>query len=351
MTQSARSDGGAKPQPLLLAHIRDSSQHLDLWKGVLSSNFTVRGGRVRVTSVADDESTDTVAVEYTAPAALGLTVQIAFCAPGTVPQGSHGSRANGTFVSGNGGCEACDWNQPADSHLTTVVYRSHGRLDIARKLEYDEYSVSCVASVGAWQRTGPHSFVLSQPAARSGGATAQTVAVSCRYALGCCVGTAPPKDASWLSAQPVPQFAEVRQRAEAAGQAFWQAGAFVDLLSGTRDRRAAELERIAIQSMYLLRAMETGAAGPQESGLLFNSWSGKHHQEMRLWHSAWLPVWGRQMWISRSWGWFLQNMANATSEASRQGYKGQRVHKSECDWCPACSHDILALCPLGIPMI
>ena len=36
--------------------------------------------------------------------------------------------------------------------------------------------------------------------------------------------------------------------------------------------------------------METGAAPPQESGLLFNSWSGKHHQEMRLWHQAWLPV-------------------------------------------------------------
>ena len=41
-----------------------------------------------------------------------------------------------------------------------VVKNSSGRLDLTRKLEHDEYSVSCVASAGGWERTGPHSFLL-----------------------------------------------------------------------------------------------------------------------------------------------------------------------------------------------
>jgi hypothetical protein len=73
--------------------------------------------------------------------------------------------------------------------------------------------------------------------------------------------------------------------------------------------------------------MEAGAAPPQESGLMFNSWSGKHHQERRLWHQAWLAVWGRPELMDRSWRWYLDNLPNATAHARRQGYKGQRVHK------------------------
>jgi hypothetical protein len=42
----------------------------------------------------------------------------------------------------------------------------------------------------------------------------------------------------------------------------------------------------------LLKAQETGSVPPQESALLYNSWTGKHHNEMRYWHQTWLPIWG-----------------------------------------------------------
>jgi hypothetical protein len=336
--QQSGGQQAAAAAPLALEDVRDSSQHHDLYSATVYSNWSVGEHRVRVTTVADDEMTDSVAAQFTAPVALGLTVQLAFCAPGTVPMGTHTS-GNQT-VQGNGGMQACDWLQLSDSHLTTVVDSGSGsRLDVSRKLEHDEYSVSCEASEGVWERTGPHSFVLSL-AAGGDGAAERTVAVSCRYALGCCVGVAPPRPADWLSKQAVPSFATALRRSVSSAQSYWQAGAFVDLAGTTSDPRALELERLVIQSQALLRSMETGAAPPQESGLMFNSWSGKHHQEMRLWHQAWLAVWGRPHLMDRSWRWYLENLPNATANAARQGYKGQRVHKMVGEANPRCEERI-----------
>ena len=326
----ANWDRAVHTAPLRLETIRNSTQDLDLYTGVLSSNFSVGEHRVRVTTVADDRSTDSVALRFTSPTALALTVKLTFCAPGTVPIGTH--TVGNTTYPGNGGNQACDWLQPDESHTTSQVSvgdsASGSRLDLARKLDFDEYSVSCVASSGSWVRTGPHAFALSLPGSSAAAEQDErTVSVSCRFALGCCVGTALPKTPTWLSEQPVPAFGEAFARSVASARSFWEHGAFIDLAGNTSDPRAHELERLVVQSMSLLRTMETGAAPPQEAGLLFNSWSGKHHQEMRMWHQAWLPVWGRPELLDRSWEWFLQNLPNATSEARRQGYPGARFHK------------------------
>jgi hypothetical protein len=118
-----------------------------------------------------------------------LTLQLAFCAPATVPEGTH--RQGNNTIMGNGGMQACDWGQPDAAHQTSAVASGGGRLDVrpsrsmavvsvgfevaadstraaglaqvARKLEFDEYSVSCVTSAGKWKRSGPHSFVLDLP--------------------------------------------------------------------------------------------------------------------------------------------------------------------------------------------
>jgi hypothetical protein len=62
---------------------------------------------------------------------------------------------------------------------------------------------------------------------------------------------------------------------------FWESGAFVDIAGATNDPDAFELERRTIQSLYLMRSQEAGSVPPQESALLYNSWTGKHHSEMR----------------------------------------------------------------------
>ena len=67
----------------------------------------------------------------------------------------------------------------------------------------------------------------------------------------------------------------------------------------------------------------TGGA-VQESGLLYNSWTGKHHNEMRYWHQTWMPVWGHPELLAKSDEWFISRLENATTTASFQGYDGAR---------------------------
>lgn len=79
--------------------------------------------------------------------------------------------------------------------------------------------------------------------------------------------------------------------------------------------------------MYLLRSQEAGSIMPQESGLLYNSWTGKHHSEMRYWHQTWLPLWGHPELLAKSDEWFVERLSNATSNSALQGYAGARWGK------------------------
>jgi hypothetical protein len=59
------------------------------------------------------------------------------------------------------------------------------------------------------------------------------------------------------------------------------------------DSRAKELERRVVLSLYLVGAQEAGFVFTSESGLIQNSWAGKFHMEMKMWHTAHFAVWGR----------------------------------------------------------
>jgi hypothetical protein len=171
-----------------------------------------------------------------------------------------------------------------------VLKNSSGRLDLARKNgEHDSYSVSCTYS-GAPDlvavQTSSHSFVIQRSAETpnddaSGTDQTVTVEIACRYELGCCVGTSPPVNEGILATKPVPSVDVVIGHSKSAWAEFWESGAFVDIAGKTSDPQAFELERRTIQSLYLMRSQEAGSVPPQESGLLYNSWTGKHHSEMR----------------------------------------------------------------------
>ena len=333
----APAGGGAQPAGdfrfLELGEITEAAQSLDMYSGHLSSNWThtdnsssstaaaAVGNRVSVLTVVDN-ATDTVAARYTAPAAMGLAVQLAFCT-----------------ITKHGG--ACEWRPygspdgPLEDHKTTVLHNSSGRLDLFRENGPDTYSVSCTWS-GAddlvLQQTAPHAFVLHRPAAATAtadtaGAETVEVELSCRFQLNCCVGDVPPVAPDDLSAKAVPSAPTVLSNSEASWADFWEGGAFVDIAGSTDNPQAFELERRTIQSMYLLRSQESGSIMPQESGLLYNSWDGKHHSEMRYWHQTWLPLWGHPELLARSDEWFLRRLQNATAHTAHQGYKGTRWGK------------------------
>lgn len=107
---------------------------------------------------------------------------------------------------------------------------------------------------------------------------------------------------------------------------FWEHGGILKLRNSI-DSRAVELERRIILSMYLMAVQCTGTAPPQETGLTLNSWYGKFHLEMYLWHQAFLPLWNRGNLLKKSLPWFKKSLKAAESNAAKNGYKGARWPK------------------------
>lgn len=297
-------------EPLSPENVSQVSQELDPWEGVIYSNFSLSGAPVAVTTVAAFD-TSTIAVEVKVPSALagpdGLSMQVAF-----------------PFASA--AASASDWNQPGKH--TTVVTRNvtlGGRrvLGLVRTLDDDEYFVVCESEASdrsaSWElrRNGPHSFSLS--ATGTGTDQDMTVWLSCRFDPP--NATSPPP----LSAL---SYSDVCVNSRRGWGDYWNNGAMLDL-SGSfdTDPRAFELERRVILSQYIMRVHTAGDAPPQETGLYFNSWGGKHHQEMRWWHHAHFAVWNRSELLRASDDWYVSRLQNASSHAKSQGYEGARWPK------------------------
>lgn len=58
-----------------------------------------------------------------------------------------------------------------------------------------------------------------------------------------------------------------------------------------------------------------------------NSWFGKFHLEMILWHQAWMPLWGHPEMLARTLGWYATVEPVARGIARRQGFDGIRWMK------------------------
>lgn len=107
---------------------------------------------------------------------------------------------------------------------------------------------------------------------------------------------------------------------------FWHKVGVVDF-SGSKDSRAKELERRIILSTYLLAIQSSGSLPPQETGLTCNSWHGKFHLEMHLWHGAWLPLWNQEDLLETSIPWYHEILDKAIYNARKNGFKGARWPK------------------------
>jgi len=127
-------------------------------------------------------------------------------------------------------------------------------------------------------------------------------------------------------AEAMPCFAEVLANSSAYWKEFWNTVGIVDF-SGSKDPRANELERRIILSQYLLAIQSSGSLPPQETGLTCNSWHGKFHLEMHLWHSAWFPLWNKCELLERSLPWYEKILDKAVVNASKNGFKGARWPK------------------------
>ena len=287
-----KADGTA----LVPADLKEVRQELDLWRGTLTSRYTIEGQPVEVvTCAAPDRDAVAVRIESPLVASGRLSVTLAF------PYGKAG---------GKGGVpEGADWTRP-QAHRTVMTPRGDHGADLARQLDNDRYRVALTWSAGAALTSPePHRFMLA-PA--GGGKALELV---CTFSPGEIAGE-------------LPSFDQTRNAAKLHWQGFWKGGGAIDL-SASRDPRWKELERRIVLSQYLLAVNEAGSLPPQESGLLLNSgnWNGKFHLEMHWWHGTHYALWGRWPLFAKSLDWYSRTLSSARERAATQGYRGARWPK------------------------
>ena len=261
-------------------------QELHLYEGILQSEFTIGGSPCRVSTSCHSEK-DALAFQIKSPALASgdLKVRIAF------PYGASDITAS-------------NWEQP-EKHSTKILEQNEHSLRLERKLDDEGYFVSLRSdSPFQWEQKSEHVFMLSS--------RSDQLSFTVEF-----------------SRRPSGELLETAQVLESSRESFrefWETGTAMDF-SRAKDPRAPELERRIILSQYLLAIQSCGSMPPQETGLTCNSWYGKFHLEMHLWHSAWLPLWGRSALLEKSFGWYAQHLPEAKANAARNGYKGARWPK------------------------
>jgi hypothetical protein len=269
---------------------------LDMYRGVLSSEFIAAGETVNVETFVDPDR-DAVYVRAESPllASGRLGIELSF------PYGSH-------TISG------ADWTKP-DRHTTESV-AGDGTAHVTRRLDDLSFSVRA-DSPGALITAGEHSlsFVWDKPA----------VWLCVRFDM----------NSAWFArnyprgADAAEPFGAAKLRLAEFWRGYWQSGGAIDL-SESSDPRAFELERRIVLSQYLTAIQSRGSLPPAETGLTLNSWYGKFNVEMHCWHMAHFALWGRAGVIRPSLAWYKSALPAAREIARSQGYEGARWPKL-CD--------------------
>lgn len=273
--------------PLGIESVTSVAQRLDLWSGVLHSEFVVLDERVSVTTVVHPKL-DVVAVRVSSRL-LGegrAMLVLRFAAP---------AASFGRTV---------DWER-TDRH-TSGCSRDGDIVRIARHLLPGTAYQVAVLAPASWEQRATHEFAL-----RFDHDQAELT-----------LGFSPGAD----HAMPPPDFTAVLQASTDSWSRFWSRGAAVDL-SGSADPRWHELERRVVHSQYILATQAAGQYPSQETGLVMNSWAGKFHLEMHWWHAAQFALWGRPELLERSFAWYLGILPQARRIAHVQGYDGARWPK------------------------
>ncbi|WP_340402114.1 glycoside hydrolase family 65 [Paenibacillus sp. FSL H8-0079] len=285
---------GEDGQDTDVAHVVPVRQELNLWTGILHSEFTVQGEEVRV-ETACDPRLDCIAIRVQSGLIRKQRLQLFLVFPS--PDMTHRSWSKSVFP---------DWKQQ-DRHSTVPTSVTSTSASLKRVLDEDEYEVKWVWDAGELEQTGTHEFTLSPQA------------VPDSDIWSCSVSFAAHKP------ETLPAVA-VLQASSVHWNRFWNDGGVIDF-EGSSDPRAAELERRVVLSQFLSTVHSGGSMPPQETGYMYNSWFGKMHLEMHWWHAAHFPLWNRTDLLCKSMDWYLTILPEARELAHSQGYVGARWPK------------------------
>lgn len=267
------------------AQVKNVHQTLDMWQGVISSDFTYQGKSYSVQTVCHPEL-DMIAAQISSKAKK-FAIDLRF----PYPTGGH--------------CDdACDWTKD-QLHSTAIISKTAQSAILKRTIDATTYYISL-----HWQGKAKLKQVGKNHLQLVAG---QNLSLTCEYS-----------ENSEFNEQP--DFSAVLAASANHWRNYWEQGAMADF-SQCKDARAKELERRVVLSQYLLAINDGGDTPPQETGLTYNSWFGKFHLEMILWHQAQFALWGHPEFLDRSLSWYFKAEPNARKIAERQGFKGVRWMK------------------------
>jgi len=275
-----------------ISDLKNVNQSLNLWTGIITSEFTIEGVKVKVITAAHQES-DAVAARVESPllAQGRIKLRVRFPYP------------NGAFKD-----EGTNFEQN-EKHKSAIISQNQKQATFEHQLDDSKYYLTAQwTSAGKAEQKSPHYFTLTP---QKGVAD---------FEVSCVFSQAPVKENG------VASFAQTKSNSALTWEKFWKSGAAVDF-AGSTDKRANELERRVVLSQYLTKVQCAGNFPPQETGLTYNSWYGKPHLEMYWWHAAHYALWGRTEYLEKSLGWYSQIATKAKALAQRQGYAGVRWQK------------------------
>jgi hypothetical protein len=281
-------------RPVLADELGAIDQRLDLWTGLISSRYTLRGQPVHVQTVAHANES-TIAVRIESPLLKNGALRVRF----RFPYAHDLSRQNKPPLV---------WDKP-ESHRTTLVSTDAQSALLERRLDESTYFTR-LAWIGSatLQENAPHDFSL-------GATDGDGLEFVCAFG--------PERSIQQMATS---TFADVKTASAAGWRDYWTRGGIVDF-SRCTDPRARELERRVILSQYLVKVNYAGHIPPAETGLTHISWYGKHNTEMYFWHAAQFYQWGRTELLEKGLAWYLKILPRGKADAAAQGFDGVRWPK------------------------
>lgn len=261
------------------------SQELDLYKGILNSCFLLHGEEVRVVTMCHHTKD-----------ILGFWINSSLLKTGDL-------RVRIEFPYGSPDISASNWEDSL-AHTSIPLQHTDELLYLKRQLDENIYFVTIHSENKCTIYHREHMVEL----------------ISREERLSFTVGY---KQEDCLEVLKVD---DVLKSSKNGFRDFWERGGMVKFCDST-DKRAIELERRVILSLYLLYIQSCGSMPPQETGLTCNSWYGKFHLEMYPWHCAFLPLWGRSALLEKGFDWYHKHLPDAILNAKRNGYLGARWPK------------------------
>lgn len=278
--------------------IRNPLQQIDLWTGIITSEFELEGIKVSVETICHPES-DQIGVTVKSGLLDENRLWIFFDFPyQNMQQMAH-------YIG--------DYDHPL-SHTSMLEVNTLDRVSIKRKMDDLEYYTSVSwESDATFERESEsaHRFYLKP------GRT-NHFSFSCQF----------DKIKENIHLSPV---SDIIKASQAEWKKYWMSGAAIDL-SESKDSRWKELERRIVLSQYLMKLNESGLYPPQEAGLVNNGWYGRFHFEMIWWHGVHYGLWNRWELCDNYLSLFNKFLPTSIERAKEQGYKGARWPKCTADF-------------------